>query len=134
MKILRRKSFILLAIINMITLSVFLYSYSEYRIRKKIVDSGINIEKYKILEYRCWGGTRGGSVVEIMYNSKKYRVGLSYPSCDALKENKKNIEFYYDENSDKIFTSSGLTVRMVTFFGMLFIFFISFWFIPKRYW
>lgn len=122
----------LLLIINLITFIAFVMSLHTYKERDKIMKIEKPIEYYKITEYRC--NMKGGSVLEITYKLKKYRVAIAYNYCYDLKKSKIQLDFYYNKNKDKIFTESGLTKKMVTTFGALFILFTSFWFIPKRYW
>ena len=123
----------LLIIINIVTLCIFLYSYYDYRSRKKIIASGNYIENYEILKYYCWGGTRGGSTVDVRYNSKIYSVGISYTSCEDLKDKKGDIKFYYNKDIDIIFTP-GLNFGIVIFCGFWFILTMLPWFLPKKYW
>ena len=124
----------IMIIANIATLSLFLYSCYEYISRGKIMTSGNYIENYEVLKYYCWGGTRGGSTVNIRYNSKVYIVGISYTSCDDLKKKQRNVKFYYNKDTDEIFTPSELNIKMVIFFGFWFILTIVFWFLPKKYW
>lgn len=121
-----------LLIINVITFIVFGMSFHDYKERREIMKIGKPIENYKITDYRC--NMKGGSVLEIEYKFKKYRVAIAYNYCYDLKKKKIHIDYYYNKNKDEVFTKSGLTKKMVITYGVLFIFFASFWFIPKRYW
>ena len=123
---------LLLLTLNLITLFVFIKSFNDYVEREKIINLKTPIENYEIINYRCH--MKGGSIVDIKYKLKKYRVGLAYNYCYALEKNQIQIDFFYSKNKDEIFTSSGLTKKMIITFGVLFIFFALFWFIPKKYW
>lgn len=92
------------------------------------------ISEYWIVEYYCQKGSRGSSTVKINYNSKEYNVALDYNTCEALMNNNRGIKLFYDNSLDQVFHKTGLNIRIVILFGCVFIFFILFWFLPKKYW
>ena len=124
----------ILIIINLTTFFAFIFSIYTYKSRVEIMKTKNAISNYEIVNYHCNKGSRNHSTIEISYNSKEYYVSLNYNICKDLKNNNTKLKLYYDNALDIVFYESGLNKKIVIGFGCGFIFFLFFWFIPKKYW
>lgn len=111
-----------------------MFSVYSYKSRSEIMKTNNAILNYRVLEYNCRGGLRGSSTIKINYNSKDYYVSLNHSKCKDLKNNNSKLELYYDDSLDIVFHESGLNKKIVILFGCTFVFFILFWFVPRKYW
>ncbi len=111
-----------------------MFSVYSYKSRSEIMITNDAISNYSILKYNCRGGSRGSSSIKIIYNSKEYYVSLKHSICKDIKNNNSVLKLYYDDTLDIVFHESGLNKKMVILFGCVFIFFLLFWFVPRKYW
>lgn len=128
-----KKIYILLGILTIMSFYLFLGTFNAYKNRNEIMINEEPISNYKIIKFRC-SASYGNATIYILYNSKEYTVEINPYYCVELKNKQTRIDFFYDKKKNKIFTKSELTKNMVIITSIIFLFFISIWFIPRRYW
>lgn len=122
--------YLLLIIINIASVFMFIDSYFTLQDRNEIMAIETPIENYRILKIYC----SRNSTTLILFQSKEYHLSIGSNICYDLKKGNNRLVIYFDKKRDVLFTKAGLNIKMVIAFGVIALFFGSFWLIPKKYW